>query len=86
MSSQVSPLTVGSCRMSQQLLTITKMCQRFFCVYIFQGERVRRSESILKVVGITGAFQLFPPSVNSCIMALGRACPQVLSSFQAKEQ
>lgn len=29
----------------------------------------------------------FPPSVNSsCVMALGRACPQVVSCFQAQER
>lgn len=28
----------------------------------------------------------FPPSVNSCIMALGIVCPQLLSSFQAEKR
>lgn len=40
----------------------------------------------LRGSGVTGTFQLFPPSVNSCIMALGIVCPQLLSSSQAEKR
>lgn len=72
------------------------------CFCMLEGERGRPSGSLRVPPGPSGSIGVqdaaggcrrrrsaaaFPPCVDgSCVMALGRACPQVVSCFQAQER